>query len=222
MACHLGADKRGNLTSLFPFPPKTKYNCTVIVLVFFGLSNWRGKLDLEAYYKKMQSEGIIMSYKGAATTGLISSMVDIIQTRLSDLEPKMALKKKVFSILVEILQNIYHHFEEGLTESIKEDDAIIFILARNEGGYYINSGNYMNRSEVAALRNRLEEINALSPEELKEKYKQVLGNGNISVKGGAGLGIIDIARKSGNKLDYKFSDYNDTLTFFSLTVRIAA
>jgi hypothetical protein len=72
------------------------------------------------------------------------------------------------------------------------------------------------------LQSRIEDINSLSPEGLKERYKQVLNNGNISNKGGAGLGIIDIARKSGSKLEYKFNHHNDSLSFFSLTVRIAA
>jgi hypothetical protein len=170
----------------------------------------------------MQSDGIIMSYKGAATSSLISNLVDIIQTRLSDIEPKVATKKKVFSILVEILQNVYHHFEETADNEPREDDVIIFILARNEQGYFINSGNYMSRADVPALQGRIEEINSLSPEELKERYKQVLNNGYISNKGGAGLGIIDIARKSGSKLEYKFNHHNDSLSFFSLTVRIAA
>jgi len=180
-------------------------------------------LDLEAYFRKMQSDGIVMSYKGAATGGLISSMVDIVQNRLADLEPKLTVKKKVFSILVEILQNIYHHFEEVAMANEKEDDVIMFVLARSEtGNYCINSGNYMSRAHVPALQRRIEETNALSQDELKEKYRQVLNNGNLSNKGGAGLGIIDIARKSGNKLEYNFNHYNDNLSFFSLTVRISA
>ncbi len=179
-------------------------------------------MELEAYFRKMQSDGIIMSYKGAATGGLISSMVEIVQNRLADIEPKLAIKKKVFSILIEILQNIYHHFEEVQIINKNEDDIIMFVLARSEtGNYYINSGNYMSRSHVPALQRRIDETNALSRDELKEKYRQVLNNGNLSDKGGAGLGIIDIARKSGNKLEYNFNHYNDNLSFFSLTVHIS-
>jgi hypothetical protein len=43
----------------------------------------------------------------------------------------------------------------------------------------------------------------------------------MSSKGTAGLGMIDIARKSGEKLEYDFQPINDKTTFFSLTVKIA-
>jgi len=51
-------------------------------------------------------------------------------------------------------------------------------------------------------------------------YKQVLTNGQVSDKGGGGLGIIDIAKKSGEKLDYGFMPVDDFNSFFSLNVSI--
>ena len=39
-------------------------------------------------------------------------------------------------------------------------------------------------------------------------------------KGGGGLGMIDIARKTGKKLNYDFAPLNDEYTFFSLNINV--
>ena len=57
--------------------------------------------------------------------------------------------------------------------------------------------------------------------QLKSYYKEVLNNGEMSAKGGGGLGMIDIARKSGRKLEYRFDPIDDSFSFFSLHVKVA-
>ena len=79
----------------------------------------------------------------------------------------------------------------------------------------------MKSSDVAPLKEKLELVNSMDKDELKAYYKQVLSEGTLSSKGTAGLGMIDIARKSGEKLAYDFHQINDTTTFFSLAVKIA-
>ena len=37
-------------------------------------------------------------------------------------------------------------------------------------------------------------------------------------KGGGGLGMIDIARKSGQKLNYHFTEIDETFSFFNLNI----
>ena len=51
-------------------------------------------------------------------------------------------------------------------------------------------------------------------------YKFILNHQRLSEKGGGGLGLVDIARKTGNKLVYTFEKYNDTYYFFNLDVFI--
>ena len=43
---------------------------------------------------------------------------------------------------------------------------------------------------------------------------------SISSKGGAGLGIIDMALKSGNKFEYSFNQIDDSNSFFTLKVKV--
>ena len=47
-----------------------------------------------------------------------------------------------------------------------------------------------------------------------------MGNGKLSEKGGGGLGLIDIAKKSRNKLGYSFKEIDKDYSFFTLIVKI--
>ena len=51
-------------------------------------------------------------------------------------------------------------------------------------------------------------------------YKFILNHQRISAKGGGGLGLVDIARKTGNKLEYSFKEYNDKYSFFYLDILV--
>ena len=52
-------------------------------------------------------------------------------------------------------------------------------------------------------------------------YKDIIKNSDISDKGGAGLGFVDMARKSGRKLEFDFEKLDDNFSFFSLRTTIS-
>jgi hypothetical protein len=61
----------------------------------------------------------------------------------------------------------------------------------------------------------------LDKDDLNALYKKQIREGSLSEKGGAGLGLIDIARKTGRQLDYQFLPLEDSDNyFFLLKVRI--
>jgi hypothetical protein len=95
------------------------------------------------------------------------------------------------------------------------------MVVKNANGYSVITGNYISSGDVENLRSRIREINAMNNDDLKELYRKVLNNDTYSDKGGGGLGIIDIARKSEDKLDYGIVPIDEFNSFFSLNVKIA-
>ncbi len=95
------------------------------------------------------------------------------------------------------------------------------MIAKNEDNYQIMTGNYLETKNVEDLKSKLDLVNSMDKAELKAYYKEVLSNGTRSEKGTAGLGMIDIARKSGKKLDYNFDKIDEEYSFFSLNIRVA-
>ena len=178
-------------------------------------------LDIYDFYDKMERNHILLSIKGDITSELLTSILQIMESKLENLHEEPKVKKKVYNVLVECLQNLYHHMDEvDMTTSDKTRSAI-FMIGRLDGKYTIISGNYIRKENVPGLDTRLQEINTMTQEQLKEYYKKVLANGEMSAKGGGGLGMIDIARKTGEKLNYTFMPIDDKYSFFSLNIKIS-
>jgi len=172
----------------------------------------------------MEHNNIMLSFKGTVTSELMTSVLSIMESKMESMEEAPKKKRKVFNVLVECLQNLYHHIDE--TEEEEDVDALIgrksaiFMIAKSEEAYSIMTGNYVVNENIDDLKQRLDKINNMSKDELKAFYKEVLSNSSFSDKGTAGLGMIDIARKSGQKLGYDFEPIDDNNSFFSLTVNI--
>lgn len=181
-------------------------------------------LDIFEFYNQMERNKIMLSFKGDITSELLTSILQIMESKLEHIQEEPKIKKKVYNVLVECLQNLYHHLDAKPIDGSDPNNSIrtaIFMIGRLNGEYTIITGNYILSSNAEILRNKLDKINAMSKEELKEYYKEVLNNEEFSEKGGGGLGMIDIARKSGQKLNYSFRPVDDTYSFFSLNIKIA-
>jgi hypothetical protein len=144
----------------------------------------------------------------------------IIEERLNRTEDDLKTKKKVYNVLVECLQNLCHHIEESAPEENFGTKTAILMIYTDNNIYHVLTGNYIQNKNVDHLRNWLDQINSVSKEELRELYKKILNNEQFSEKGGGGLGFIDIARKSGQKLNYNFKPVNDNVSFFSFQINI--
>jgi len=96
----------------------------------------------------------------------------------------------------------------------------LLIVKKVEGGYKIVTGNFVHAENIEKLEEKIKRINRSSHEEIKELYKFILNHQRISAKGGGGLGLVDIARKTGNKLEYSFKEYNDKYSFFYLDILV--
>lgn len=170
----------------------------------------------------MESEEIILSFKGDITQDLLSSVYQIVETRLGNVQEEPRIRKKMYNILVECLQNVYHHMESFKSDNHKTDfdanSSAIFIIGRGKESYKIVTGNFILNSKVEELKGKIDKISAMSHDELRAYYVEQLSSSELSDKGGAGLGMIDIARKSGQKLEYSFQPVSDMYSFFSLAV----
>jgi hypothetical protein len=82
--------------------------------------------------------------------------------------------------------------------------------------YYITSANLVENSSIDLIRSKLDRINNLSQDELKELQQSIMLNGQLNAKGGAGLGIILMARKTRQKIAYRFEKLSDNISLFYL------
>ncbi len=178
-------------------------------------------LNVYEYFKKMQDDNVILYFKGEITNNLLTSILQLVDDRLERKSEDVKIKKKVFSILLECLQNIYNYQQVNHPET-EQLQAATLMVRRTDGAYFIVTGNYVITEKVDKLRDKIDRVNGLSPEDLKAYYKDVLNKQTESETGGAGLGLIDMARKSGEKIDYSFDYITDEHCFYSLQVKVSS
>jgi len=130
-------------------------------------------------------------------------------------------QKKVFNIMVESLQNISKHASSSHEDRNHEAGNGIFLISNNDTELNIVTGNVIDMSKKAFLKEKLSYINTLNKDELREYYKKTLKASTLSEKGGAGLGFIDIARKTKNKLLFEFHDIDKDKAFFVVSSKIS-
>lgn len=172
----------------------------------------------------MEDGNIILSFRGEITADLVSSILKMIEEKLESEEDEVKKRRKVYNVLVETLQNLYHHIDSFPLKQGEKPGAnrrtAVFMIGKKDGEYDIISANYIAKENIPPLQDRLEKINSLDKEGLREYYQEVLTNGEVSIHGGGGLGMIDIARKSGNKLRFGFHEVNEDFSFFTLKIKI--
>ena len=103
--------------------------------------------------------------------------------------------------MVEVFQNIVRYKKD------KELNYEMFGLRSVEENLHIFSSNLIDLTSSEQLIDKLKNINQSKPDELKKLYLEILKSGIFSEKGGAGLGLIQMARKSGNPIQYNFMMY---------------
>ncbi len=170
-------------------------------------------------YKTMKTNEISLVYEGEVTQDITKTFTALTERNLSKSEESNTVQKKVFNVMVECLQNISKH-ADSLDEDDDEDKRGIIMVSKGEDSHNIITGNIIKNDKVPELEKSLELINSLDKQGLSELFKQQIRSATISEKGGAGLGLIDIAKKSGNKLIYQFKKISDEFSFFILTSTI--
>ncbi|MCF8391613.1 MAG: SiaB family protein kinase [Bacteroidales bacterium] len=180
--------------------------------------------DINEYYKQLNEGEVLLSYKGSITSDLISNVLEVIEEKLEDLNETSKIRKKVYNVLVESLQNLFHHIDE-LPEEVRGDMeskfGVLVVSRVDTNVYKITTGNVVTSGKIKFLKDKIDKINSLTADELKDMYKFILNHQKLSAKGGGGLGLVDIARKTGNKLDYNFENLTSEYYFFNLDVTIS-
>lgn len=131
----------------------------------------------------MTGHELLFVYQDAVNSKTSESILSITEIRLNISGADKKVKRKVFNVLVECLQNITHHTEISSAESLKRPSVVV--LGKSQNHFFITTGNLIH--------------NAWN-----------------------GLGLIDILRKSGNKVQAEFEQINDELSFFTMKAIISA
>jgi hypothetical protein len=161
---------------------------------------------------KMMKERLMFVYRGVVTNENSGPLLLLLEKEMENSEFGFIGRKRLFMFVLESLQNVTRHSDNNNHAGMS-----LVIYSKLNGGYTVTTGNVISTSNMEDLRKRLDEINHLETNEIRSVYRQMLDNTEFSSKGGAGLGLIEMAKKTGNKLDFDFLRIDDLNTYFILS-----
>jgi hypothetical protein len=170
-----------------------------------------------SFYQGMKDHRITLAYEGEINQQIMKTFTEQAGGNMSKFAESEAIQKKVYHVMVECLQNISKHSVYQEQEKSNENNRGIFLVSKSQQAYCVTTGNLIRNEQVSELTERINYINSLSRDELDELHKKQLKLGKLSDKGGAGLGFIDMRRKTGRELEYQFLPLNSSFSFFLFT-----
>lgn len=168
------------------------------------------------------SSTTILRYHGEINGPIISELLDDLDFKCINLDMPDIKRKKIFNIAVEMFQNLYHYTRDLSVEGMKEEEARTVLLSfeMDEKNYFVKTENLILIKDEEKLSAKIKQINSMEPKELRAHFKTILSNEEFSGKGGAGLGLIDMKKRSGNPLEFEIKKNNEETKIYTLIVKV--
>ncbi|MGB0368227.1 MAG: SiaB family protein kinase [Flavobacteriales bacterium] len=165
----------------------------------------------------MSDNELVLAYRDEIEEQTVQQLLSMTELKLVQSGEGKKLRKRVFNILVECLQNIVNHSD---TTADKSSVASLLLIGRHEGDFFIITGNRILNDKIDALEAKIAEINSWDHANMRDIYSTKLGKSEYSSKGGAGLGLMDIYKRSGRKLKYNIEPIDDEVSFLSFHITV--
>lgn len=172
-------------------------------------------------FSKIKNKNVILSYFGINSDEITTKLIGVMeQGKLLEESNNKMLKRMPF-LIAECFQNLVRHGEKGNESNGKDFFHRDFFQIMIEPNFVIiSSANIVKSSSVPEIQKNIDTVNSLSPEELKELKLKVLMYGESSDLGGAGLGLIEMAYRTGRPLKTKFVDVSEEYSRFYLSTSL--
>jgi hypothetical protein len=176
--------------------------------------------SLYNYKQELEDQGIIFSFSGPMSHDIIEGIGSAIRVKISEGENgdrNVALK--VFSIFVEQVENVINYSVEK--EPTDSDMSFgIVVVGKNDESYFISGGNKIPNQKVQQLETTLSKLVQMDKDELKAFYKEKRRAAKEGDSKGAGIGFIEMARKSTKPIEYNFIPIDSDHSFFTIKISI--
>jgi hypothetical protein len=167
----------------------------------------------------MTNQETLLDFTGHLTFSTIGRLLTLLKHRMVEKGIKLAIYKRILGVMIEALENIYKYSDQYIDNQVINKTFLpTFKLERIDQSYVIKTTSPIKNSDVAVLKEKIDTVNSKTEEELKALYRQTITNGHFTSKGGAGLGLIEMAKITNNTLGYRFEPINNDFSIYHLTL----
>lgn len=183
-------------------------------------------LDMVEYYRMVKDKGLNIIYSGPIWADGVEGLGQTLRKRMEFDAVPLSSSQAVFSVFIEQMNNMLmystdqqpFHRPDGSEFGVASG---VFILGSKGKQYFLQCGNLMAKEHVPAMQERIDFLNTLDKTELRKFYKEQIKTDNPNSESkGAGLGLIEIARRASSKIEYTFEPMDNGQTFFSMFITI--
>jgi len=184
------------------------------------------KMDIEQYNEMLNKNNIRVIYSGPIWSDGIDGMAEMMKKRLEFDDTPYTAAKSVFSIFVEQINNMmmYSAEKEKKKNADSRETEIakgVFVLGFQGDTYFIQTGNLVTNSNAEILKKRIDHLNSLDKKQLRQYHKERLNAENDNPESqGAGIGLIEIARRSASPIEYSLNPRGDKMQYFTMYLTV--
>ncbi|MGB5964139.1 MAG: SiaB family protein kinase [Sulfurimonadaceae bacterium] len=174
------------------------------------------------FKEMLEKEGIILSFSGTISQPILSSIGETIESEFDSINIDANTVLKVFAVFTEQMQNIMSYSKERREhrDNRHASPGICVVGLDKRGKYYVNSANIMDVKDEQKVCEKIDYINSLDESGLKTYYKELRRSGKGVHNRGAGLGFLEMAKKSSESLEYHITKIDSERSFFEIKVYI--
>lgn len=166
----------------------------------------------------LRDNSVLISFSGKLSQGIIEELGEAVKKYLETEDVPKKEIFNIFSIFIEQTQNIKNYCFSKQEFKCYEQIAAscIVTIGKTEQGSFICSGNLLYKDDIGKVVETIDRLLAMDKDGLKKVYKETLKLDLQENATGAGLGLIDIARKASLPLEYSITNVDDQFSFFTL------
>jgi len=182
--------------------------------------------DMRRHSAVIKDSNIHIMYSGPLWDDGIKGIIEMVRTQLEGDHLPVNAAKAIFSVFVEQVTNMFMYSEEKERINIPDNNPVdvsagILALGVNNKTYFIQTGNAIKTENINLIKEKIDHLNTLDKKELRQFYKEKLReeNNNPGSKG-AGLGLIEIAKRATAPISYTIEQLNESTSYFTMYVEI--
>lgn len=163
---------------------------------------------------------IFLTYGGFLTQPLIASMTDALEKEAAQNDIGIKVAGNIFTIFIEMAQNMMNYGKRHPQWNKNRQNGLIVVgITGDAGDYFVASRNLVSNADRDKIDARMQQIEGLDKARLRELYREKRKSGRDKHAQGAGIGFIEIARRS-SKLEHAFEDHDDAHSFFTIRATV--
>ena len=152
-----------------------------------------------------RQSAVELFYTGYFSQQHIVSMGDVMRTWLDKHEASSATRRKLFSVFIEMGQNIVRYSSDERFLCTGQDELRYGSLCfhTDQANYYLETANLVGPEESSLLKTNLEVLRTMTQAEIRNAWKQGLRSEAPATRKGADSGGLTRARDTREPLEYR-------------------